>query len=78
MKAKRFIAGIVAAGALAVAVPASAAAGGGGFGPGGAPENHPGGPYTGQAWGAAVSGVAPGGAISCHFFTNSGAPVCDE
>jgi len=28
------------------------------FGPGGAPANHPGGPFLGRDWGGAVSGFA--------------------
>ncbi len=34
------------------------------FGPGGAPENHPGGPFEGRAWGGAVAGFASDDPVS--------------
>ena len=52
---------------IALAVPslASAKAPDGGWGQGGTPAAHGIDP-AGGAWGGAVSGIAPGGALGCH------------
>lgn len=79
MKAKRFIAGIVAAGALAVALPMSAGAKApeGGWGQGGAPAGHPESP-SGAEWGALVSSTAPGGGVGCHSSGETAATCVDR
>ena len=61
---KTLCAGLAIA-ALAVPSVATAKAPDGGWGQGGAPAGHGVDP-AGGAWGAAVSSLAPGGAIGCH------------
>ena len=62
---KRIVCAALAIGALAVPAMAGAKAPAGGWGEGGAPAGHGVDP-SGGAYGAAVSGLAPGGGIGCH------------
>lgn len=62
---KKIICTAAAITALAVPAGAVAKAPAGGWGQGGAPAGHGVDP-AGGAWGAAVSSIAPGGAVGCH------------
>lgn len=62
---KKTLCAALAITALAVPSVATAKAPAGGWGQGGAPAGHGVDP-SGGAWGAAVSGLAPGGAIGYH------------
>lgn len=63
---RKYIAAALAVTALAIPSVASAKAPEGGWGPGGTPAGHGITDPSGGAFGAAVSGLAPGGAIGCH------------
>lgn len=62
---RKYLAAALTVTALATPAVASAKAPEGGWGQGGTPAAHGVDP-SGGAWGAAVSSIAPGGAIGCH------------
>jgi hypothetical protein len=63
---RKYVAAAFAVTVFAIPAVASAKAPEGGWGQGGAPAGHGITDPSGGAFGSAVSGIAPGGAVGCH------------